>query len=90
VGGEAKFAPEKNLLSARASFFEPWACGRLRQRAFLVKKSSRLRSGYPDTFALLIPACFAGWHLPLHESERRLIVLADGRTAKDLLASVDH
>jgi hypothetical protein len=85
VGGEAQFAPGPELLSARATFFEPWCVLAL---ARAVDDETRLQA--PVTIPghlrlrgskLITPDAV----LPLAEEEVRLLRAVDGCSAAELL-----
>ena len=85
VGGDAHFAPGPTLLSARATFLEPWCVLAL---ARAVDDETRLEA--PVTVPghlrlsgtkLIAPDAV----LPLTEDEVRLVRAADGRSAAELL-----
>ena len=88
VGGDAHFAPGPTLLSARATFLEPWCVLAL---ARAVDDETRLEA--PVTVPghlrlsgakLIAPDAV----LPLTEDEVRLVRAADGRSAAALLKSL--
>ncbi len=85
VGGDAQFTPGPELLSARATFFEPWCVLAL---ARAVDEETRL--GAPVTIPghlrlsgskLITPDAV----VPLAEEEVRLLRAVDGRSAAELL-----
>jgi hypothetical protein len=85
VGGDAHFAPGRELLSARATFFEPWCVLAL---ARAVDEETRLEA--PGTIPghlrlsgakLITPNAV----LPLTEDEVKLLQAVDGRSAAALL-----